>query len=284
MGYSLFSRLGILLLVLSLCTVAFASQDGPATGVVQDYVIGPQDVLEIVVWDNEDLSGKAAVTLDGYINYQLIGKLKAAGLSPSKLAGKVTELLADGYLIDPQVTVRVIEYRSRKVFIVGEAVKPGTYYMTKKTTLVEAISMAGGHTKDADREVIVVRPDKDMTAGDLASQSLGVQGRQIIVDLRSALEGDLSQNIYVENGDSIFIPKAKTFFIMGEVRSPGEYKLEKGTTVRKAISLAGGTTEKASLGRIKVVRVVDSKEVESSVGLDEPLMPNDTVMVPESFF
>ena len=284
MGFPPFFRLGILLLVLFLCTAALADQGGPATEAVQEYVIGPQDVLEIVVWDNDDLSGKTAVALDGHINYQLIGKLKAAGLSPSELAVKVTELLADGYLIDPQVTVRVLEYRSRKVFILGEAVKPGTYYLTKKTTLIEAISMAGGHTKDADREVIVVRPDKNMPEGNPATRSLGAQGRQIKVDLRSALEGDLSQNIYVENGDSIFVPKAKTFFIMGDVRNPGEYKLQRGTTVRKAVSLAGGATEKAALGRIKVVRVIDGKEVESRIGLDEPLLPNDTVMVPESFF
>ena len=283
-GYSPFFQLGVLLLVLFLCTASSAAQGEPAKEAVQDYVIGPQDVLEIVVWNNKDLSGKTAVTLDGHINYQLIGKLKTAGLNTSELAVKITELLADGYLIDPQVTVRVLEYRSKKVFIVGEAMKPGTYYLTKKTTLVEAVSMAGGPTKEADREVIVVRPFADMPEGNQETQSLGSQGKQIRVDLRSALEGDLSQNIFVENGDSIFIPKAKTFFIMGEVRKSGEYKLERGTTVRKAVSIAGGASEKAALGRIKVFRIIDGKDVESRIGLDELLLPNDTVTVPESIF
>lgn len=282
-SYPLF-LLGVFVLVLSLYTASLAGQKESVKEPVQDYVIGPQDVLEIVVWDNEDLSGKTAVTLDGYINYQLIGKVKAAELSTSELARKVTELLADGYLIEPQVTVRVVEYRSKKVFIVGEAVEPGTYYLTKKTTLVEAVSMAGGPTKEADREVIVVRPYADMLEDDQSTESLGSRGRQIRVDLRSALEGDLSQNIFVEDGDSIFIPRAKTFFIMGEVRKPGEYKLERSTTVRKAISLAGGSSDKAALGRIKVVRIIEGTDVESHIGLDDLLMPNDTVTVPESIF
>jgi polysaccharide export outer membrane protein len=237
----------------------------------EDYVIGPEDVLEIQVWDNEDLSGKFAVSQDGIINYHLIGEVKTAGLTEGELGRQITQHLADGYIINPQVSVRVIEYRSQKVFIVGEVVKPGTYYLTKKTTLVEAVSMAGGPTKDADREVIIVRRGEE-------------EGEQVSVDLRSALEGNLSQNIYVKNDDSIFVPKAKTFFIMGEVNKPGEYNLDVGTTVRKAISLAGGSTDKASMGRTRVIREVDEQEVEQKVPLDELVQPKDTIVVPESIF
>jgi polysaccharide export outer membrane protein len=237
----------------------------------EDYVIGPEDVLEINVWDNADLSGKFAVSQDGLINYHLIGEVKAAGFTEGDLGKRITQDLADGYIVNPQVSVRVIEYRSQKVFIVGEVFKPGTYYLTKKTTLVEAISMAGGPTKDADREVIIVRRGEE-------------SGDQLSVDLRSALEGDLSQNIYVQNDDSIFVPKAKTFFIMGEVKKPGEYNLDAGTSVRKAISLAGGSTDKASMGRTRVIREVDGQEVEQKVALDEVVRPNDTIVVPESIF
>jgi polysaccharide export outer membrane protein len=243
---------------------------------VENYMIGPQDILDIVVWDNEDLSGKVAVSLDGHINYQLIGKVRASGLTVGELAQRITELLADGYIINPQVNVRVVEYKSQKVFIMGEAARPGTYYLTKLTTIVEAISMAGGLTQDADTEAIIVRPSGNGTDN-------GEFG-QIKVDIRSALEGNLGQNICVRNNDSIFIPKAKTFFIMGEVNKPGEYKLESGTTVRKAVSLSGGATEKASMGRARVIRAIDDNEVETRIGLDEPLQPNDTVIIPERFF
>lgn len=255
-----------------------------SSAVSEDYIIGPQDVLEITVWDNPDLLSRISVSLDGKIKYQLIGDVGASGLTAGELSSKLTELLADGYIVDPQVSVEVVEYKSQKVFIIGEATKPGTYYLTKKTTLVEAISMAGGPTKDADREVIVVRPGDAAATKEPALPYDSEGAKQIKVDLRSALEGDLRQNIDIINGDSIFIPKAKTFFIMGEVQSPGEYKLETGTTVRKAISLAGGTTDTASIGRTRVIRVVEGEEEESRIGLDEPVLPNDTIMVPESFF
>lgn len=88
----------------------------------------------------------------------------------------------------------------------------------------------------------------------------------------------------MQNGDSIFIPKAKAFFIMGEVKKPGRYNLDRGTTVRKAISMAGGTSEKAATGRTKVFRIIDGREIETRVGLDEMVKPNDTIVVPETYF
>ncbi len=250
------------------------------------YIIGPQDVLEITVWDNPDLSGKVSISLDGFMNYQLIGKVKASGLTAPELADKITELLADGYIINPQVTVQVARYKSQKIFVVGEANKPGTYYLTKRTTLVEAISMAGGHAKDADREVIIVRPkNKKSTFGkNPLTPNQAEKSEMIKVDFRSALEGDLSHNVYVQNGDSIFIPKSKTFFIMGEVRNPGKYNLDKGTTMLNAISLAGGETDEAALSKTKIIRLVDGKKIERRVEMGELVKPDDVIIVPESFF
>jgi len=249
-----------------------------------NYLIGPEDVLQVTVWKNEDLSGKVAVSLDGYINFHLIGKQKASGLTTVELAERITEKLANGYIINPQVTVLVIEYKSQKVTIIGEASKPGTYYLTKRTTLIEAVSMAGGLTADAGREIIVVRPKKGGERRSTNPSNQAEEGEQIRVDIRSALEGDLSQNIYVQKGDSIFIPRAESFFITGKVKNSGKYILEKGTTVLKAISIGGGATEKAATGRTKVVRIINGKEVEKRVGLDELVQPNDTIIVPESLF
>lgn len=157
------------LTVVFIAAVVFSGKGCSAAEISEDYLIGPEDVLEITVWDNENLSSKVAVSLEGFINYQLIGKVKTAGLSAAELGKKITGLLADGYIINPQVMVRVIEYKSQKIFIIGEANRPGTYYLTKKTTLVEAVAMAGGPTKDADREVVVVRPRKTKTVQVLAS-------------------------------------------------------------------------------------------------------------------
>ena len=251
----------------------------------EDYIIGPQDVIEIKVWDNEDLSGKVVVTLDGYINHHLIGKIKASGLSTGKMAKKITDLLANGYLVNPQVTVQVVLYKSQKVFLMGEIAKPDTYYLQKKkTTLVEIIARAGGLTKDADREVILVRTkDSNEKKSNLPDKNTKNK-LQIIVDFQNALEGDLSQNIFVQSGDSIFVPKAKTYFILGEVKNSGKYKLEKGTTILKAISIAGGETEKAAIDRTKIIRTINKKKTEIDVELHDSVQPGDIIVVPESWF
>lgn len=265
------------LCVLLLASFVFAEPD------VTDYVIGPEDVLEVIVWESDDLSGKAAVSLEGYINFHLIGKVRASGLNTGELSRKITELLAGGYIVNPQVTVRVMEYKSQKVFIIGEVQRPGTYYLTRKTSLVEAVAMAGGLSGDADREVLVVRP-KRKGPDKAQPSSPAEEGEQIRLDLSGALEGDLSQNVYLQSGDSVFVPRVKTFSIMGEVKSPGKYNLDKGTSVIKAISMAGGTTEKAAMGRTKVVRMSGDKIKETKVGMDETVQPNDIIIVPESFF
>lgn len=241
-----------------------------------DYVIGPQDVLEITVWGNQDLSGKMPVGLDGKISYQFLGEVKAAGLSPAGLARKLTKLLADGYIVNPQVTVKVAEYKSQKVFVMGEVNKPGTVYLTKRTSVVEAISQAGGPTDAADSEIIIVKQG----GGEVKVNN----GEYLTVDFRAALEGDKTQNVIVGDGDSIYVPEAKTFYIMGEVNKPGRYKLQKGTTVIKAISIGGGTTNKAAMNRTKVVRIVNGKEEEFGIGLNDQVQPNDTLIVPISFF
>ncbi|MGA1795432.1 MAG: polysaccharide biosynthesis/export family protein [bacterium] len=269
--------IAVLLAVFS-CSHAYPEELG------NDYLIGPEDVLQVTVWKNEDLSGRVAVSLDGYINFHLIGKQKAAGLTTAELAARITEKLANGYIINPQVTVQVLEYKSQKLTIIGEASKPGTYYLTKRTTLIEAISMAGGLTADAGREVVIVRPKRVEERRSITPSNQAEVGEQIRVDIRSALEGDLSQNIYVQNGDSIFIPQAESFFIMGKVKNPGKYILERGTTVRKAISIGGGATEKAAMGRTRVVRIIDGKETEKRIGLDELVQSNDTIVVPECLF
>jgi polysaccharide export outer membrane protein len=166
----------------------------------------------------------------------------------------------------------VATYRSKEIHIIGEVNRPGTYYLKKRTMIVEAISMAQGPTNGADPEVIIVR------------QVLNGEGENITVNLRRALEGDTSQNIEIREGDSIYLSKAKTFFIMGEVNRPGQFKLEKDTSIRKAISIAGGHTERAALNRVKVIRIVDKKEREQEVALDEIVQPQDTIVVPQSYF
>jgi len=110
----------------------------------EGYVLGPEDEISIQVWDHEDLSRTVRVGLDGRISYPFIGELKAQGLTVMQLQKELEKRLADGYIIDPNVSIKVTEYKSQKYFVVGNVQKPGTYPLTKDITVVEAISSAGG--------------------------------------------------------------------------------------------------------------------------------------------
>ncbi|MDH5719241.1 MAG: polysaccharide biosynthesis/export family protein [Spirochaetia bacterium] len=241
----------------------------------EEYKIGPQDVLQIKVWGNADFSGTVVVDLKGYIRYQFIGKIKANDLTTAELAQEITKGLEGDYLINPQVTVEVVQYRSQKISISGEVARPGAFFLTKRTTLVEAIAEAGGHKKEAGSEVIIVRLNKNTKT---------IEKEQVKIDLKKALEGDMNHNIFLKNGDLIFIPIAKTFYIMGEVARPGKYNLEKNISVLKAISLAGGETSKASINRTKIIRIDGKKTTKKNIELNEIVRPNDIIVVPESFF
>src|SRR5687767_2057307 len=107
---------------------------GGGVPVAQEYTIGPGDVLKITVWGHEDLSKDYPVTLDGRVPFPLIGSVQAAGLTTSELAKRVRDLLEKDYLVNPQVIVAVRDYLSTKVHVMGEAEKPGLFYLTGPTT------------------------------------------------------------------------------------------------------------------------------------------------------
>ena len=104
------------------------------------------------------------------------------------------------------------------------------------------------------------------------------------MDVEGLLGGRPKDNIRIEGGDTIFVPKAAYYFIFGEVKSPGSYKLKRDTTVLKAVIMAGGFTDKASKRRIKIRRKEGEKTIKVRVKLDDPVSPQDTIIVPESFF
>ncbi len=254
----------------------------------KEYVIGPQDVLKITVWDHEDLDREVTVSEDGNFSYPLIGKVHADGLTVSELEKEIEKRLAGKYIINPQVNVTVKEYKSKQVFVLGEVggagsgKGPGAYPLIGKTTLMEILAEAGGPTKDAGSEVIIIRPKKkkpNPTPLEKASED-----EIIRVNLRKLLEGDMSQNIVLHPNDTIYVPKAEYFYVFGEVKNPGKYILEKGITVLKAITIAGGTTEKAAINKTKIVREKGGQKIEIKAKMTDPVYPGDTIIVPESLF
>ena len=169
--------------------------NAPKTAVaVPGYVIGPDDVLQIVFWREKDLSGEVTVRSDGRISLPLLNDVMAAGLTPEELR---TALIAGAspFIADPNATVVVKESRSRKVFITGSVERPGPYVLTGRTTVIQLIAMAGGLKEFADKKNIVVMR--------------GSNGRQVsyTVDYRSILRREnLEQDVDLAPGDTVLVP------------------------------------------------------------------------------
>ncbi len=232
----------------------------------------------IQVFDQPDLGGRYTVETDGTFSFPLIGRIKAAGMSLRAFENELKKKLADGYFRNPQVTVAVEQYRSQRVFVMGEVRVPGPVPLTGGMTLIEALSRAGSTLPTASGEVSVVRPPQG------ANATNGEPAELLRASIRDLEGGVLKQNIELRDGDQIFVPKAESVYVFGQVRNPGAYAIQKDTTVLQALSLAGGTTENAAMNRIKIVRIVDGEKKEIKVKLTDIVQPGDTIIVPERYF
>lgn len=275
----LFSILGVVALTI-LClpgaSIA-ASQDG------QDYRIGVQDVLEISLFNQPELSGRYTVETDGAFSFPLIGRVVAAGRTVEQLEETLQTRLLDGYFRNPRVTVAVAEYRSQRVFVVGEVRSPGAYPLAAETSLIEILALAGP-TPTASGAAVVVRAGGRTPAGNGGEPRRADNADTVRVNLRDLEGGDLSRNVLLRDGDTVFVPRAEVVYVFGEVREPGSYPIQEGMTVLQALSLAGGSTEFAALNRLTIMRVVDGEQVEIRVRLDDLVQRDDTIRVPVKFF
>ena len=207
-----------------------------------EYIVGPDDTLIITVWDNPDLAKDEKVEEDGTISYPFIGRVYVAGKTLRQIDEILTELLGKELIYDPQVDVSVKEYKSNKVFIVGEVGKPGQYYLRESRSLFEILSEAGGVKKE--------------TAGNFILIKRKIHGKddeysEIKVPL---YRGELEKDIEVIAGDSIKVPESK-FFISGEVARPGFFPIsEKDLNLYQAIVIAGGFTKGADKYNVKLSR------------------------------
>jgi polysaccharide export outer membrane protein len=249
-----------------------------------DISIGARDLLTISVWNQPSLSGKFEVGADGTVEFPLIGRVMVAGLTTRQVEDLIEKLLTDGYLRRPQVSVAIEQPgRGQRVFIIGEVRSPGTYPLADEMTLIEALARAGSTTAAAAAEALIVRQPNGGSPGPVLPEQGG--GADVIkVNLVQLQTGDLSRNVTLRDGDTIFVPKAAAVYVSGHVRSPGAYVVSPGTTVLQALTLAGGLSERGSSGRIKIIRLVDGRKKEIKVKLTDLVEPGDTIVVSPRFF
>jgi len=250
------------------------------------YTLGAGDVLRVNVYDNPDLSQEVTIEADGAFSYPLIGRVQAAGLPVRQLEGLLAKRFAEGYLVSPQVGVTVTQHKSQQVYVMGAVSKPGPYALQRQTTLLEALSTAGGPTPEAGFEVVLTHAtDTQALPSGTSKVSATANGQSAMrVSLEQLMAGGVPQRITLQDGDVVYVPAAAFVYVTGEIQRPGRYRLEKDTTIQKAVSLAGGFTKFAAAKSMTVQRMVDGKRLDFQAGPDDLLQADDVVVVRPSLF
>jgi polysaccharide biosynthesis/export protein len=258
----------------------------PQPAPTMSYTLGPGDVLRVSVYDNPDLSQEVTIEADGAFSYPLIGRVQAAGLPVRQLESLLAKRFAEGYLVSPQVGVTVTQHKSQQVYILGAVSKPGPYPLQRQTTLLEALSAAGGPTPDAGFEVILTHAaDQQVLPSGTSQTSAAANGQPAMrVSLEQLIAGGVPQRITLQDGDVVYVPAAAFVYLAGEIQRPGRYRLEKDATIQKTITAAGGFTKFAATKSMIVQRMVDGKRLDFQAGPDDLLQADDVVVVRPSLF
>jgi polysaccharide export outer membrane protein len=264
-------------MVLLVCLLSLVVQTTQAPPASAEYTVGPQDRLSIAVVDEPTLTKVVTVGSDGTFDYPYIGLVKAGGVSLRALQQDITARLKEKYLRNPQVSIEVETYRSQVVYVWGQVRLPGAVTLMGNTNLTEALAKAGSPTPDAGSYIEINRRPREVPAGtDPATVAKPVPERVSMADLQSGR----AQSIILSDGDTVFVPKAETFFVTGYVKNGGPFLHDATVTVSRAISMAGGVSEKGSRNRIRVTRLVNGRQVViKDVKLEDPVLPGDSIEV-----
>jgi polysaccharide export outer membrane protein len=261
----------------------------------EEYGVGPRDSLSFTVYGEEDLSlDGLIVSQEGYISLPLIGRVHVEGLATPEIEKKVADLLSDGYIINPQVTVSIKSFKSKKAFILGAVEKPGVYPLRGQERLLEIISIAGGIQNEKAGKFILIWRQKSRGKNGSSNECNG-NGRLIKIGLKRLLQqGDMNLNVPLINRDVVFVPQAEYVYIIGEVKKPGSYKFTENITILEIITMAGGFTPISSPNKTRVIRVEEGEErtipvrmkdiIKGEKSKDIILKSGDIIVVPESLF
>ncbi|MEO8316000.1 MAG: polysaccharide biosynthesis/export family protein, partial [Pseudomonadota bacterium] len=239
--------------------------------------IGPGDQIRIDVFGNPDLATAISVNDDGTIRMPLAGVVAVGGQSPADAARRIEAALKTGeFLVNPQVTVTLVQSFSERASVLGEVRAPGRYPIMSNSTVLDLIALAGGITEKGADIIYIMRKD---ASG--ALQRLPVSMSSIL----TAQSANSAPIPVLQVGDSVVVPKG-TYFITGQVTKPGEYRIEGDMILFEAIAHAGGVTPLGSASRVEVRRrgpddrVIDVKKVSKNMRIE----PGDVIRVKERLF
>ncbi|HEX9365357.1 MAG TPA: polysaccharide biosynthesis/export family protein [Vicinamibacterales bacterium] len=236
--------------------------------VLDDYNLGIADIINVTVFGEPDASRLGAtVDNDGTIDMPLIGRVKVAGKTARAVEKEIKDRLAGKYLVNPSVSIEIIKYRSKIITVQGYVHSPGEYPLEGNVSITSALAKAGSMTLDAGSYVMISR------------RSANGATEQIKVT-RKDIESGQAQGVMLKDGDTVLVPKAEHVFVNGQVRAPGSYTWEEGLTIERALTLAGGPTERA--GKITIER--SGKTVTKNARKTDLVVANDTIRVGNRIF
>jgi polysaccharide export outer membrane protein len=214
----------------------------------EDYAVCEGDLLQVTVFNADELKKEARVSAGGSVTLPLLGPVEVKGLTTRQVEERIEALYGKTYLENPRVDVFIKEHQGGKISLLGAVEKPGTYDYLARRRLLDVLALAGGLTDKSARIAQVRRP----------SSSPQVPPGTFIVDLDELLvRGRAELNIEILAGDVIFAPAAGVVFVDGAVRNPGNLQLQPGMTIQEAITGAGGFSKTADENNIKLVRYTD---------------------------
>ena len=268
-------------MLLTTTLFALLSFGGPQTATPAEYVAGPQDVLSIVVFGEEDLKKTVALDADGTVDFPYVGRIKAGGLTQRAIGEDLAAKLKKFY-VNPQVSVEVVKFRSQSVFVFGQVHAPGQYPLSGNMSVLQALAAAGSPTPAAAPYAVVSRP---AGSGPALPRTEPGGGTSLRITLKELQSGQGPAGFSLRDGDTVTIPKGESFFVTGHVKVPGSYVIEGDLTVMQAIAMAGGATEKGAANRVRIFRTVDGKQQEvKGVKLADLVRAGDAIDVPQRYF
>ncbi len=250
-------------------------------GAINNYVVGPDDIIRLTVHNQSQLNTELTVTSEGTIFPPLVGETRVAGLTPRQVAILLTEKLGHEFLVNPQVDVDIKEYRSQWVMVTGQAQILGRITLRGGTRLKEVLSEAGGFTQFAGETITISRRVPGSDEYEILS-----------IDRTEFESGEMDPMLY--HGDIVDVTHSEYAYIQGEVRTPSRIAIERGLTLMRAISMVGGLTEWANRKEIRVLypqengetraEVYNLRRIQQGKAEDPALHGGETIIVSRRYF
>jgi polysaccharide export outer membrane protein len=264
-----------------LAMIAMVLTVQPAAAQKESLLIGPGDLIQVDVLDTPEMEQQVRVTDEGNAPLAYVGNVKVGGMTPGAAAEAIQLLLiSKNVMKHPQVTVRVQEYSTQDVSVLGQVHTPGAYPLTTPQPVLRVLSLAGGVTDLADRQVTIKRHGSP---------------EQLTYMLSNDPQKMLTDMVMVYPGDIVMVPNAPVIYIMGDVGRPGGYAMSSNAshlTLLQAIARAGSANKTSVPSKVRLIRNTGDGAKETRVHLDAmekgkipdiDLQANDIIFVPFSW-